>query len=79
MASRESWRVPARGELGQATLLVAGVVAALLLGLAVLVAFGQALGAKGRHQRADLAAMSAAAMRDAYPRKTGRSPTRFPR
>ena len=47
-----------------------GVVAALLVGLAVLVGFGHALGAKSRHQRAaDLAAMSAAAaMRDAYPR-----------
>ena len=43
---------------------------ALLAGLAVLVGFGQALGAKSRHQRAaDLAAVSAAvAMRDAYPR-----------
>ena len=43
---------------------------ALLARVAVLVAFGQALGAKSRHQRAaDLAAVSAAvAMRDAYPR-----------
>ena len=59
-----------RGEGGQAALLLLGVVAALLVGLAVLVGFGQALGAKSRHQRAaDLAAMSAAAaMRDAYPR-----------
>ena len=59
-----------RGEDGQAALLLLGVVAALLVGLAVLVGFGQALGAKSRHQRAaDLAAMSAAAaMRDAYPR-----------
>ena len=57
-------------ERGQAALLLLGVVAALLVGLAVLVGFGQALGAKARHQRAaDLAAMSAAAaMRDAYPR-----------
>jgi hypothetical protein len=47
-----------------------GVVAVLLAGLAVLVAFGQALGAKGRHQRAaDLAAISAAqVMRDNYSR-----------
>jgi hypothetical protein len=47
-----------------------GVVAALLTGLVVLFAFGQALGAKGRHQRgADLAAISAAqVMRDNYAR-----------
>jgi len=46
------------------------VVAALLTGLVVLFAFGQALGAKGRHQRAaDLAAVSAAqVMRDNYQR-----------
>jgi soluble lytic murein transglycosylase-like protein len=57
-------------EAGQASLLMLGVVAALLTGLMVLFAFGQALGAKGRHQRAaDLAAISAAqAMRDNYPR-----------
>jgi Transglycosylase SLT domain/D-alanyl-D-alanine carboxypeptidase len=57
-------------ERGQASLLLLGVVGALLAGLVVLFAFGQALGAKGRHQRAaDLAAMSAAvAMREAYPR-----------
>jgi len=50
--------------------LVLGVVAAVLVGVLVLAAFGQALGAKSRHQRgADLAAMSAAAtMKDAYPR-----------
>jgi Transglycosylase SLT domain/D-alanyl-D-alanine carboxypeptidase len=70
MASRTLRIGSARAQRGQATILLLGVVAALLLGLAVLVAFGQALGAKGRHQRAaDLAAMSAAAaMRDAYPR-----------
>jgi len=47
-----------------------GVVSALVVGLLVMFAFGQALGAKGRHQRAaDLAAISAAgAMRLAYPR-----------
>jgi hypothetical protein len=58
------------GEAGQASLLLLGVVAALLAGLMVLFAFGQALGAKGRHQRAaDLAAISAAqVMRDNYPR-----------
>jgi hypothetical protein len=59
-----------RGERGQATLLLLGLVAALLLGVLVLSSFGQALGVKGRHQRAaDLAAMSAArVMSTAYPR-----------
>jgi hypothetical protein len=48
-------------ERGQASFLLLGVVAALLAGLLVLFAFGQALGAKGRYQRAaDLAAVSAA-------------------
>jgi soluble lytic murein transglycosylase-like protein len=58
------------GEAGQASLLLLGVVAALLTGVVVLFAFGQALGAKGRHQRgADLAAISAAqVMRDNYAR-----------
>jgi uncharacterized membrane protein len=44
-------------------------VAAVLLGAVMLFAFGNALGAKGRHQRAaDLAAISAAqVMRDLYP------------
>jgi soluble lytic murein transglycosylase-like protein len=58
------------GEAGQASLLLLGVVAALLAGLVVLFAFGQALGAKGRHQRAaDLAAISAAqVMRANYAR-----------
>jgi hypothetical protein len=55
---------------GQAALLLLGVVGALLMGAVVLFAFGQALGARGRHQRAvDLAAVAAArAMRDVYPR-----------
>jgi hypothetical protein len=55
---------------GQATVLLLGAVALLLTGALVLGGFGQALGAKGRHQRAaDLAAMSAArVMRTAYPR-----------
>jgi hypothetical protein len=46
------------------------VVAALLAAVVVLFAFGNALGAKGRHQRAvDLAAISAAqVMRELYPR-----------
>ena len=58
------------GEDGQASLLLLGVVAALLTGLVVLFAFGQASGAKGRHQRAaDLTAISAAqVMRDNYAR-----------
>jgi hypothetical protein len=57
-------------ESGQALVLCLGVVAALLLGSLVLTAFGQALGGKGRHQRAaDLAAMSAAvSMRRDYER-----------
>jgi hypothetical protein len=55
---------------GQASLLMLGVVGAVLAGAVVLFAFGNALGAKGRHQRAaDLAAISAAhVMRDLYPR-----------
>jgi hypothetical protein len=59
-----------RGERGQATLLLLGAVGALLLGALVLASFGQALGARGRHQRAaDLAAMSAArVMATAYPK-----------
>jgi Transglycosylase SLT domain/D-alanyl-D-alanine carboxypeptidase len=57
-------------EHGQASLLLLAVVAAVLAGMLVLFALGQALGAKSRHQRAaDLAAMSAAvAMRTVYPR-----------
>ena len=55
---------------GQALLLTFGLVAALLTGALVLVALGEALGAKSREQRAaDLAAVSAAAaMRRVYPR-----------
>jgi soluble lytic murein transglycosylase-like protein len=50
-----------RSERGQALLLMLGVVAAALVGTLVLVALGQALGGKSRHQRAaDLAAVSAA-------------------
>jgi soluble lytic murein transglycosylase-like protein len=53
--------VSARGERGQALILLLGVVAAALVGTLVLVAIGQALGGKSRHQRAaDLAAVSAA-------------------
>jgi transglycosylase-like protein with SLT domain/D-alanyl-D-alanine carboxypeptidase-like protein/putative Flp pilus-assembly TadE/G-like protein len=63
-------RVGLRAQSGQAALLMLGVLAALLAGVLILFGFGQALGAKGRHQRAaDLAAISAAqAMRDLYPR-----------
>jgi hypothetical protein len=63
-------RRAAARDSGQALILCLGVVAALLLGSLVLAAFGQALGGKGRHQRAaDLAAMSAAAsMRRDYER-----------
>ncbi|MEX1143065.1 MAG: transglycosylase SLT domain-containing protein [Thermoleophilaceae bacterium] len=59
-----------RAERGQALLLSLGVVAALVVGALILVAFGQALGAKSRHQRAaDLAAVSAAhRMLGDYPR-----------
>jgi hypothetical protein len=55
---------------GQALLLTLGLVSALLTGGLVLVALGQAVGAKSREQRAaDLAAVSAAAaMRRVYPR-----------
>jgi hypothetical protein len=58
------------GARGQASLMMLSVAAAVLVGAAVLFAFGNALGAKGRHQRAaDLAAVSAAqVMRDLYPR-----------
>jgi len=47
-----------------------GLAGALLAGFLVLASLGQALGAKGRHQRGgDLAAVSAArAMQDVYPR-----------
>ena len=49
------------GEGGQASLLLLGLVGALLAGTLILFGFGQALGAKGKHQRAaDLAAVSGA-------------------
>ena len=59
-----------RPSSGQASLMMLAVVGVLLAGTLVLFAFGNALGAKGRHQRgADLAAVSAAqVMRDVYPR-----------
>jgi transglycosylase-like protein with SLT domain/D-alanyl-D-alanine carboxypeptidase-like protein len=57
-------------ESGQAAFLFLGVLAALLAGTLVLFGFGQALGMRGKHQRAaDLAAVSAAqVMRDNYAR-----------
>jgi hypothetical protein len=60
----------AAGERGQTSVLLVGVAFAIVAGVLILGAFGQALGAKGRHQRgADLAAVAAArAMRDSYPR-----------
>ena len=63
-------RRPLSDQSGQALVLALGLVAALLTGGLVLVAFGQAIGAKSREQRAaDLAAVSAAAaMRRVYPR-----------
>ena len=59
-----------RAERGQATIMLLGIACAVLVGALAFGAFGQALGAKGRHQRAaDLAAMSAArTMSRAYPR-----------
>jgi len=55
---------------GQAAPMMLAVAAAVLVGAVMLFAFGNALGAKGRYQRAaDLAAISAAqVMRDLYPR-----------
>jgi soluble lytic murein transglycosylase-like protein len=51
----------ARGEGGQATLLVLGLLAVLSVGVLALFGFGQALGARSQHQRAaDLAAVSGA-------------------
>ena len=63
-------RVFAREERAQASLLMLAVVAAVLVGAVVLFGLGNALGAKGRYQRAvDFAAISAAqVMRDLYPR-----------
>jgi uncharacterized membrane protein len=60
----------AHAEAGQAAHLFLGVLAALLAGTLVLFGFGQALGTRGKHQRAaDLAAVSAAqVMRDNYAR-----------
>jgi hypothetical protein len=55
---------------GQASLLMLAAIGLVLAGTALLFAFGNALGAKGRYQRAaDLAAISAAqVMRELHPR-----------
>jgi hypothetical protein len=55
---------------GQASLMMLALVGVLLTGALVLFAFGNALGARAKHQRgADLAAVSAAqVMRELYPR-----------
>jgi Transglycosylase SLT domain/D-alanyl-D-alanine carboxypeptidase/Putative Flp pilus-assembly TadE/G-like len=55
---------------GQASLMMLGIIAVVLAGGLLLFAFGNAVGARGRYQRAaDLAAVSAAqVMRDLYPR-----------
>ena len=64
-----AWPV-SRDERGQAALLFLGLLAVLLAGTLVLFGFAQALGTKGKHQRAaDLAAVSAAqVMRRHYQR-----------
>jgi hypothetical protein len=59
--SRFDFGPRARGQAGQAALLLLGVLAALLAGVLILFGFGQALGAHGKRQRAaDLAAVSGA-------------------
>jgi hypothetical protein len=70
MARQVHRRVGSDGVEGQASLMMLAAVGVLLALTLVLLAFGSALGAKGRHQRAaDLAAVSAAqVMRDLYPR-----------
>jgi len=70
MVSRGCPSIGLTRERGQASLLFLGVLAALLAGTLVLFGLGQALGARGKHQRAaDLAAVSAAqVMRRHYTR-----------
>ena len=61
MVRRAHWSRDLAGERGQASLLLLGLLALLLAGALVLFGFGQALGARGKHQRAaDLAAVSGA-------------------
>jgi hypothetical protein len=59
MVSFESC-APSHRQSGQASLLLIGVVGALLAGLLVLFAFGEALGQGAPPAAADLAAISAA-------------------
>jgi Transglycosylase SLT domain/D-alanyl-D-alanine carboxypeptidase len=70
MVSRRGPITDVDRERGQASVLLLGVLAALLAGTLILFGLGQALGARAKHQRAaDLAAISAAqVMRDLYPR-----------
>jgi len=70
MVSRGCPIVGLTRERGQASLLLLGVLAALLAGTLILFGLGQALGARAKHQRAaDLAAISAAqVMRRNYAR-----------
>jgi hypothetical protein len=70
VAAHGQRRTGSNREAGQAALLLLGVIAAVLVGVLVLFGFGQALGARGKHQRAaDLAAVSAAqVMRREYAR-----------
>jgi hypothetical protein len=70
MAPRRDQIIGVGEERGQASVLFLGVVATVLAGTLILFAFGQAYGAKSRHQRAaDLAAVSAAqVMRRHYSR-----------
>jgi hypothetical protein len=70
MEHRKQTAATRLGESGQSTVLVLGVIGALLVGALALTALGQAMGAKGRHQRAvDLAAISAArSMREDHSR-----------
>ena len=61
MAAGTAQRERSGAERGQASLLLLGMLAVLLVGVLVLFGFGQALGARGKHQRAaDLAAVSGA-------------------
>jgi hypothetical protein len=60
MVSFESWSAPSHRQSGKTSLLLIGVVGALLAGLLVLFAFGEALGQGAPPAGADLAAISAA-------------------
>jgi hypothetical protein len=61
MAQRGHRNLGLAGERGQASLLLLGLLAVLVAGTLILFGFGQALGARSKHQRAaDLAAVSGA-------------------